>query len=257
MRSSTPPSTRPTEPKTGGGADRRRHDRRRLGEPVALGDAQPEALLEPLGDADRQLGGARQGEADAGERVGRRLLEVGEGDPHRRRPGMTETSAGLDRLEGRRRVEPLHEHDGGPVRQAHREHHVEPEDVVERDDAVDDVAGRHAAGDRPRLLDVGEQVAVGQHRGARRAGRAAREQQRGEVVGRHVDGRQRLGGQEVLDRDRPVAGVAVDGHDGAHGRHRARDRRPPTPRPRCDRRRRPGRRRRRARAAARAPDWPG
>ena len=37
------------------------------------------------------------------------------------------------------------------------------------------------------LLEVGEQVAVGEHRGLRRAGGAAGEHQHGEVVGGAVD----------------------------------------------------------------------
>ena len=214
----------PDGPEHGSHPDRRRDDGRRLGQPVALGDADAEALGDPLGDAHRQLRRAGQGEADAGEGVGGRLVEVGEGHPQRRRAGDHGHAAGLDRLERGRRVEALHEDDGRTDREAEAEDDVEPEDVVARDDPVDDVARRDPARDRAGLGDVGQQVAVAEHRGAGCAGRAAREEQRGEVVGRDVDGRHRGSIEQVVERH--IAGITVDRDDRAHGRDARRDRRP-------------------------------
>ena len=69
------PADRPVDRRR---ADRGRHDRRRLRQAVALGDAQPEALLEPLGDADRAAsprrtarGGPRRRRRPAPRRSGR------------------------------------------------------------------------------------------------------------------------------------------------------------------------------------------
>ena len=92
MRTSIPSSTLPTDPNFGGSAGRTGHDRRRLGQAVALGDAQPEALLQPLGD--RFLGHLRragQREADGGEAVGRRLVEVANASHIGGAPGITVT----------------------------------------------------------------------------------------------------------------------------------------------------------------------
>ena len=71
--------------------------------------------------------------------------------------------------------------------------------MVQREHAVDDVVGADPVGHRARLLDVGQQVAVGEHRGPRRAGGAAGEHQRGEVVGLDVGDGQRLGRQQLVE----------------------------------------------------------
>ena len=63
---------------------------------------------------------------------------------------------------------------------------------------------------------------MAEHRRARRTSGAAGEQQHGEVVGLDVGDGNRLGGQQLVDRDGPVARIAVDRDhvaDGAERRH--------------------------------------
>ena len=71
--------------------------------------------------------------------------------------------------------------------------HVQAEDVEEGQHGQGDVIGSSAPTLRGlHLLEVGQQVAVGEHRGPGRAGRAAGEHQHGEVGGLALDGRRRL-----------------------------------------------------------------
>ncbi len=97
---------------------------------------------------------------------------------------MTVTPRCLDRLERRGGIESFDEHDGRARVQGQAEHHVHPEDVEHREDPEDDVTRLEASARLGlHLLEVGDQVSVGEHRRLRRPCRAAREQQRGEIVG--------------------------------------------------------------------------
>ena len=124
----------------------------------------------------------------------------------------------LDELEGRQRVEPAHQQDRGPSHQAQPENDVQPEDVEQRvDTQVHVVAADRPPGVALHLLEVGQQVAVGQHGRLGRARRPGGEQQYGQVAGVAVDhgrsgvrtrlrggggggGGQGGGGPEVADR---------------------------------------------------------
>ena len=124
------------------------------------------------------------------------LVEVAERQPQRRRTGDDGDAALVDRCERGRGIEALHEHDRGADAQAETEHDVEPEDVEQRQHAVDDVVGVDVAVRRQALLDVGQQVAVAEHRRPRRAGGAAGEDQHGQVRRLDVDRRQRPSARE-------------------------------------------------------------
>ena len=106
----------------------------------------------------------------------------------------------LDGLHRRHRVEPLHEDDGAADLERDAEHHVEPEDVEHRQDAECDVGGGlHVARRREHLSDVGVEVGVAEHCRTRRAGSAGGEDQDRRVRRLAVDGRGRLGGDEVVE----------------------------------------------------------
>ena len=89
-----------------------------------------------------------------------------------------------------------------PAYEREAEHDVQPEDVEQRQHAEHHVVGPPSP--RPGCaciwLEVGEQVAVGEHRRLRRAGGAAREEQHGQVVVGTVDDRRRVGGEQVVER---------------------------------------------------------
>ena len=186
--------------------DRRRDDRRRLGQPVALGDARRRSARSSRSDdADRQLGRAGQREADAGEGVGRRLVEVGERHPHRRRAGDHRDTprARIDSsaVAGSKRCTST---TVAPTERLNAEDDVEPEDVV----AAGSRRRRRRPARRGRVTEracsmLASRLPWREHRRPRRAGGAAREHQRGEVVGRDVDDRQRLGVEQLVERTRP------------------------------------------------------
>ena len=146
-----------------------------------------------------------------------------------------------------------------PATKLQPEHDVQPEDVEQRQHAEHHVVGALlAARVGLALLEVREQVAVGEHGGLRRAGGAAGEDQHREVVVAPVDapaparrpagrraGRRRRCRRPRLAMTCSSAGSrgAVELADGA-----------PWP---WGRRSRRGRRWRRARARSRAPGWWG
>ena len=84
----------------------------------------------------------------------------------------------------------------------HAEHHV-----------IGALAGAAGQG----LLDVGEEVAVAEHRGLRVPGGAAREHEHGEVVGLHVQHRHRRLAGQLLPCEGPVD--RIDRHDGGQLGH--------------------------------------
>ena len=89
---------------------------------------------------------------------------MAERDPHRRGPGDHGHAALTDRFQGGVRVEALHQHHGGATFQAETEDDVEPEDVVERQHPEHHVVREHLAFGVAALVDVGQQVAVAEHR---------------------------------------------------------------------------------------------
>ncbi len=127
-----------------------------------------------------------------------------------------------DGVEHRGRVEPLDEHHTGTRRQRRPDHHVQTEDVEDRQHAVDDVRRPHRLTGRPGLLDVRQQVAVAEHGGPRRTGGPAREDQHGQLVVGDVDGGARVGLQQRLDRHRSLEREGGRRDDVLHRRHRGR-----------------------------------
>ena len=101
------------------------------------------------------------------------------------------------------RVEALLEHDRAAGGERDAERDVQPEDVVERQDAERSVVGREPEpGVVLHLRDVRREVAVREHRRLRRARGARREEQDRDVVGGAVDASDRRCIQLVeVDRD--------------------------------------------------------
>ena len=199
---------------------RRRDDRRRLGEPVALGDDEPEPSLQRSATVDGQLGGP--GEATrivAKESAGAssnwlNATHIG-GAPNNT---VTPRSA-IDSIAvaGSKRCTSS---SVAPDEQRLAEDDVEPVHVVQRDHAVGDVARRDVLAARAGLVEVGPHAAVGEHRRLRGAGRAAREQQGGEVVGLDVDHRRRVRGHHLGGGDGAGDLGAVGGDHRAQRRNR-------------------------------------
>ena len=91
--------------------------------------------------------------------------------------------------------------------------------MEQRDDAVHHVARAERGVGRMRLLEVGEQAGVREHRRPRRAGGTAREHQHGEVVGIDLDALYRIGVEQLgVDSGRVDRRVA-DGDHHAERRH--------------------------------------
>ena len=229
-------------------------DRRRLGEPVALGDRRRRSGR-AIGSLHLrvELGRARGGQAHRGAASpGRRAGQRGPRRPHRRRAADDGDAVVDDRLERRLRVEALDEHDRGAGDEA-----TAPSTTLSpkmwnsgSTPSTTSSGALRPAGVGLALLEVGEQVAVGEHRRLRRAGRAAREDEHGEVVGgrgrRRGDRLARPGGRRAARR--PASSPPLAGDDvlerRAARRGRGRRRRPGRP----GRRSPPGRRWRPARA---------
>ena len=135
------------------------------------------------------------------DHLGRQRRRAGQHQPHRAEP-LLEVLVGqpvgedgrrdrhdaarlvVDEVEHLLRVEPLDQHQPGAVAEHPAEHGVEAVDVEERQHAEHDVvAVHHRRLDRGDLLDVGEQRAVGEHRGARAARRTAGVEEGGQLLG--------------------------------------------------------------------------
>ncbi len=199
--------------------ERRRDRGRRLGQPVALGDLDPEPFVEPPEDRHRKRRRTRQRDSHVGERFGRKPLEIGERRPHRRDPRYDGDSARPDRVGGGSRVEALDQHDGRADGEAERHHDVQAEDVEQRQHAEDHVVRRDVAR-RLRLANRRPEVAVAERRSARGAGGATGEDQHGGEVGTDLGDRNGLVVHHVVERQRIVArGRAVDRQDDLDGRH--------------------------------------
>src|SRR5205823_3870177 len=89
----------------GVGASGRRYDGRGFGEPVTLVEVEPEAILDELGDLDRQLGRARCRDAHRAEGQRADAGQAGPRRPHRWRAADDRDLVALDGLEARRRIE--------------------------------------------------------------------------------------------------------------------------------------------------------
>ncbi len=133
-------------------------------------------------------------------------VELGERGPHARGAGDDGDAAVGDRLQRGGRVEPLHEHHGRADRQREAEHDVQAEDVEHRQHAVHDVVAVHVSLGAQALLDVGAQVAVGQHRRAWCARGSAGEEQHGEMVGVHIDPLDGFRLEQPVERDQVAVG---------------------------------------------------
>ena len=189
---------------------RRGDDRRRLGEAVALADLEAETLLHRACHADRQARRSGQRQPHGREGVGVEFVEVGERSPQRRCARDDGDAAVADRLDGGGGVESLHEHDGGADAESEPDHHVEPEDVEQREHAVDHVVGADVALRGAALVEVRLQVAVGEHRRTGRAGRAAGEHQHRELRAVDVDRLDGGSGEEVVEGHDVAGGGAAD-----------------------------------------------
>ncbi len=127
---------------------------------------------------------------------------------------MTVMPRSCDRLHRRGGVEPLDEHDRGADAEPEADDDIQPEDVEQRQHPVDHVVVADVALGGEALLQVGQQVCVGQHGGARRPGGAAGEHECCEVSSLDLDDVDRVGGQQIVERDH-----IVDARDrlGGHG----------------------------------------
>ena len=147
---------------------------------------------------------------------------MGERRPQRRCAGDDRDAAVADRLDGGCGVEPLDEHDGGADAESEPDHHVEPEDVEQRQHAVDHVVGADVALRGTALIEVGLQVAVGEHRRAGRAGGSAGEHEHRDLRAVDVDRLDGAGREQVVEGDDVVGAAArrVGEHDHLDRRHR-------------------------------------
>ena len=172
----------PDRARAGLDAGRAGDDRRRLGQPVALGEREAEALLAAPGHVRRQRGGAATWRCGpTAKRRPARSSKCAKATHIGGAPGTTVTPRSRMVSTRGRRVEALHEHERG----AHVS--VEPSTTLSpkmwnsgstpntTSSPVEPVAGG------AHLVDVGQQVAVAEHRRPRRAGGAAREHHHGQV----------------------------------------------------------------------------
>ena len=195
------------------------HHRRRLGQAVALVDRDAGRGGERVDHLGTQRRRAGQHQPDRTEPLGEVVQRQPVGEDGR---GDRQHAAGLvlDEVEHGDRVEPLDQQQPGPVPQHAAEDGVEAVDVEERKDAEHDVVTvDHRRLDRGDLLDVGQQRAVGEHRGARTTRRAAGVEEGGELLG-VLQRRDRAGlaGEEVVVADLPGSAPVADRHDpGVHG----------------------------------------
>ena len=116
----------------GGAEGGRRHDRGRLGEPVALVHHDAVAVPEPGRDGVGQRGGARDGEAHRRERVGRRGARVEPLAEHRGHPGEDGDAVLVGEAGARCGLEALDEQRRRARGEPAAEHDVQPEDVRAR-----------------------------------------------------------------------------------------------------------------------------
>ncbi len=117
------------------------HARRRLGEPVALVDAYPEALRDVVYHPIRQSRRAGHREAQRAEGLGRHELDLRQRPPHGRRACQHADLLLDDRLDGGDRIEALHQHQGRPGPHGEAQDGVEAQHVEQRDDAQRHVVG--------------------------------------------------------------------------------------------------------------------
>ena len=159
------------------------HDRGRLGEPVALVHGDAGLGRELLDHRARERRRAGQHQADRRHPLRRSST-----------PSQCGKTGGCDRdhrdalvgdqVEGALGVEPVAEHERGSLAQDAPQHGVEAVDVEERQHPEDDVVGvDHRRLNGSSLLDVGQQSAVGQHRGSGVVGGAAGVEQAGQRLG--------------------------------------------------------------------------
>jgi hypothetical protein len=202
-------------------AQRRRHDGGGLREPVPLVDGDAGGVGELLHHLRRQRGRAGQHEPDRAEPLAQLLLGEPVGEDRR---GDRDDAHGLvvDQVERRLRVEAVDQHQLGPVSEDAAQHGVQPVHVEEREHTQHDVvAVDHRRVHSSRLLDVGDQGTVGEHRGARTTRRTTGVEEAGELlrVGQRWDrarGRRPQGGIGLL----ALGGVRVDDVDPGLGRAR-------------------------------------
>ena len=143
-------------------------------------------------------------------------------DPHGRRAGYHRHAAVPDGVERGDRVEALHEDGAGAHLERQERDDRQAHDVVEREDAEHDVVGSDpVAVGRADLAQVGQQVAVREHRRGRGAGRAAREHQQGEGVALDVDRRDGRRREQLVEGVRAVE-VVPGGRDDRDDRARHR-----------------------------------
>ena len=167
-----------------------------------------------------ELGGARAGDADAGEGIRWSIGQVRPPCPHRRGTGDERDAVlghGLERGLG---VEPFDRQHRAAAVERQTEHHVQAEDVEERQ-----YAERHVFGGlgtmrlRLHLLEVRQEIAVAEHRGLGEPCSATREHQDGEIVVIAVDDRRGIGCEQRVDGDGTFEAIVLrSGHDEAQAR---------------------------------------
>ena len=229
-RTSIPGSGGPIEPQRGASVDRgRAHDRRGLGEPVALVDRDAEAVAERLGALDRA---ARPRPTP---RAARSANVTGDASVVRAARGSAANIVGTPAtIVTRVRADEL----GGarPRRSGRAAPSVMPacSPTPSADVQAEDVEERQRARGRRRpaptcspgcaldLADVRGEVPVREHRGARRARGARREEQHRELVVVALDlGRHRLAGVEVALRRTAPGSSSSSSVPGPHTSSRA------------------------------------
>ena len=158
-------------------------DRRGLRQPVALEHDAAERCLEAVQDLERERGSARHADAQRGGVAAIAAGLVEQRGVHRRHALEDRHAGALHQLEHVRREEAGQQREA----RARRDGEVEPDRLAERVEQRQRAEHDVVALDRQQVehhLDVRREVAVGELRALRPAGRARRVQDDGGVVGR-------------------------------------------------------------------------
>jgi hypothetical protein len=154
-----------------------------LGEPVALGQVQPEPFADGRSDPIRQGRGTGHSQTYPGQRVQGWVLDLGQRGPQGGGAGQDRHRLFLDGPEQRHGIEALDQHQGGPGHESQVEQGVQTEYVEQGDDAQGDVVGPgRATGMGLDLPEIRCEVAVSQPGRLRGTCGPTREQEGGQVA---------------------------------------------------------------------------